>query len=230
MHTWIQMNPQCEHKLWNDTEIEVLVKEKSHDFNWMPSIWNSLQPTERADFFRYLVLYTEGGYYADLDVTCVAPIAEYQVPQDVSMLVGYEYGHRWSEEQRLEVFFARPEQFAKYFLAAAPQSPLLQRCLEMLQERFHWKVQDPVEFGTGLLSDAVHEFLEKQNPQDALAKENEIRRRFPRTHFLSYPSGQVYGDDDWKLFILPAGSVNSASQVASDDPDQAGDLMVHRVG
>lgn len=33
---------------------------------------------ERADVFRYLVLWVHGGYYADVDVECLKPIATYQ--------------------------------------------------------------------------------------------------------------------------------------------------------
>ena len=34
-------------------------------------------------------------------------------PTEATMIVGYEFGHRWSEKQRQEVNFARTEQFAK---------------------------------------------------------------------------------------------------------------------
>ena len=40
-------------------------------------IWEALTPVERADVFRYLVLWDQGGYYADLDVTCSQPISTY---------------------------------------------------------------------------------------------------------------------------------------------------------
>lgn len=36
-------------------------------------IWEALTP----DVFRYLVLWDQGGYYADLDVTCSQPISTY---------------------------------------------------------------------------------------------------------------------------------------------------------
>lgn len=33
---------------------------------------------------------------------------------EATMIVGYEFGHRWSEKQRQEVNFARTEQSAKH--------------------------------------------------------------------------------------------------------------------
>ena len=77
MQTWKDMNPQCLHQLWNDTEIASLARLKSPDLIW--PIWDGLSPVERADVFRYLVLYERGGYYVDLDVECTTPIAKYPV-------------------------------------------------------------------------------------------------------------------------------------------------------
>lgn len=37
---------------------------------------------ERADVFRYLVLWKEGGYYADANVECMKPIDEWGIPND----------------------------------------------------------------------------------------------------------------------------------------------------
>jgi GNAT superfamily N-acetyltransferase len=41
--------------------------------------WNAMAhpPVLRADFWRYLVLAVEGGYYADVDVTCLKPMDEW---------------------------------------------------------------------------------------------------------------------------------------------------------
>eukprot|EP00435_Cladocopium_sp_Y103_P026523 s1668_g6.t1 len=203
-------------------------------------IWSALSPAERADIFRYLVLYDQGGYFAELSVSCEKPIADYQVPQDAKMLVGYEFGHRWSEVQRLEVNFARTEQFANYFLASAPSNPVLRRVLEMVRERFSWKIQSTDLTGAAALSDAVHEFLEVSTP-DAIAKENNVRKTLgesetletenpPNVHFLSYESEHLYGEGEWKVWLLAAGRVNSAPQVAADDPKEAAELLVSRHG
>ena len=152
VQSWKTKNPACEHRLWKDTDIDVLVMSKAKDS--IAPIWSALSPAERADIFRYLVLYDQGGYFAELTVSCEKPIADYQVPIDAKMLVGYEFGHRWSEVQRLEVNFARTEQFANYFLASAPKNPVLKRVLEMVRQRFSWKIQSNDLTGAAALSDA----------------------------------------------------------------------------
>ena len=155
--TWKLKNPKCEYKLWNDTETAELCRQKSPDLIW--PIWEALSPVQRADIFRYLVLWDQGGYYADIDCRCTKPIAEFPVPKDASMIVGYEAAHRLGEKERKSVQFARVEQFENWFFASAPGNPVLLRALEIVREKFLWKVQDTVDFtGPGSFSDAVHEF------------------------------------------------------------------------
>ena len=84
VQTWKSKNPECEHKLWDDAEVKRLVQTKSPDVIW--PIWDGLRPVERADVFRYLVLWDQGGYYADIDVKCTRPIAYFPVPENASIL------------------------------------------------------------------------------------------------------------------------------------------------
>ena len=84
--TWSDKNPTCEHKLWNDTEVAALVQSTSPDLIW--PIWQGLLPVERADAFRYIVLWVHGGYYADIDVSCIVPISEMPFPNETDMLFG----------------------------------------------------------------------------------------------------------------------------------------------
>lgn len=216
--TWKSKNPHCGYKLWNDTEIAELARTKSPDVIW--PIWEGLAGVERADVFRYLVLDVHGGYYADVDVECRAAIKDYQVPKDVSMLVGYEFGHRFPEWQRKEIKFARTEQFEQWFIASAPKNPVLERTLEMIRQRFAWKITSTLDLtGPGVFSDAVHEFLEKHS-KDALHKEVAIRQDHPEEHFLNFKSEKSYGDGTFKMWVFAAGRVNASPQVASDDPPE----------
>ena len=70
----------------DDAEIEALCRSKSPDVIW--PIWDKLTPVQRAGVFRYLVLWDQGGYYADIDVECAKPIDTYDIPQNAGMLVG----------------------------------------------------------------------------------------------------------------------------------------------
>eukprot|EP00913_Durusdinium_trenchii_P002445 g2259.t1 len=79
---------------------------------------------------------------------------------DVNFLVGYEAGHQLTESERGDVGFTRVEQLEQWFLASAPGNPVLLRSLEILKEKFLWKIRETVELtGPATFSDAVHEFL-----------------------------------------------------------------------
>lgn len=224
--SWKEMNPTCEYKLWNDTEITELAQSKSPDLLW--PIWEGFTPVEKADVFRYLVLWAFGGYYADADVECARPIKTWEVPEETDMIVGYEFGHRFPEWQRAEIKFGRTEQFQQWFIVSAPQNPFLLRVLHMIRRRFAWKIQSTLDLtGPGVFSDAVHEFLE-DNSEDAVQKEIGFRQSPPGAHYLSFPSEKLYGLGTWKLWVCAAGRVNSSPQVARDDPEEGkAPLIIH---
>lgn len=216
--TWKSMNPTCGYKLWNDTEITKLAEEQSPDLIW--PVWEGFTPVEKADIFRYLVLYAYGGYYADADVELARPISDWEVSPDATLIVGYEFGHRFPEWQRAEIKFGRTEQFQQWFIVSAPKNPVLLRCLQMIRRRFTWKIQSTLDLtGPGVFSDAVHEFLETTT-DESLSDEIRFRITPPSGHFLSYASERLYGVGDWTIWVCAAGRVNAAPQVARDDPDE----------
>eukprot|EP00438_Fugacium_kawagutii_P014189 Skav207955 [mRNA] locus=scaffold108:424010:431064:+ [translate_table: standard] len=182
VQTWLRMNPNCEHKLWTDAQLEELARTKSPDAGnawwrgggWYDDviwpIWGGLSPIERADVFRYLVLWDQGGYYADLDVTSVKPIKDYDIPKEATMILWLQENlHRFPprvyERQpprvlpRVDNTMIRTEQFENWFLASAPGSPISRfRCLQMVREKFGWKIQSALDLtGPGTLSDSAGE-------------------------------------------------------------------------
>lgn len=58
-------HPESEYNLWDDEDIKKLAQE---EFPELLTIWDELQGIQRADIGRYLILYANGGFYADTDV------------------------------------------------------------------------------------------------------------------------------------------------------------------
>lgn len=220
--TWKEKNPSCAYVLWNDTEVAQLVKEKSRDVLW--PMWAGLSAREQGNIFRYLVLYEHGGYFADLNVSCDTPIEDFGVPKETKMIIGYEWPYRWSEKERLKVNFIRNEQFAKYFMASAPHNPILKRAMEMVRERFTWKIENDMDMaGSALLSDSVHEFFD-EHEEGALERENMIRQQPENVSLsLSYESGRLYAQKAWPVWILLAQQVNQAVERS-----QGEEMLAHR--
>lgn len=72
--TWKIKNPQWKYHLWTGAEMNKLVETEFPGF-W--PIYRSLEyPIQRLDVIRYLILYTYGGVYADLDTECFRPLDE----------------------------------------------------------------------------------------------------------------------------------------------------------
>ena len=63
-----QLNPDFQHIVWTDKEMEQFVKEEYPDFYVTYKSYK--YHIQRCDAFRYLVLNTYGGIYLDMDIVC----------------------------------------------------------------------------------------------------------------------------------------------------------------
>ncbi len=108
----------------------------------------------RADFFRILVLYYEGGVYADIDVECLRPLDELisRLPAGKTLYLARD--HPIHER----VHFKGRAMWMNDFMIAAPGDPVL-------GEVIRWMVESPVttgnsanavlETGPGVLSSVI---------------------------------------------------------------------------
>lgn len=75
-------------------------------------------PILKADLLRYLLMYTYGGVYMDLDVSCDTPIAEWlprEYESDAGLVVGWEFDMGYGDNIIRE--------FATWAMMAKPRSP-----------------------------------------------------------------------------------------------------------
>ena len=74
VRSWVEMNPDWEYRLWTDSDIRLLVARRFPDYLEMFDSY-PLQ-IQRADMFRYFVMYEYGGVYADMDFEALVPLSE----------------------------------------------------------------------------------------------------------------------------------------------------------
>ncbi|MEL6919782.1 MAG: glycosyltransferase [Pseudomonadota bacterium] len=71
-HSWTKINPEWDYKLWLDDDLEPLVREHRPDildlFGAAPSI------VQKTDLARYVMLWTFGGIYVDIDTDCLSSL------------------------------------------------------------------------------------------------------------------------------------------------------------
>jgi hypothetical protein len=69
--SWRRENPEWTFRIWNDTESLSLIKDH---YPWFyKHIHHFKSGVEKADIFRYFILYHHGGVYMDLDMECLRP-------------------------------------------------------------------------------------------------------------------------------------------------------------
>ena len=85
----------------------------------------SAVPILKADLLRYLLLYSHGGVYLDLDVSCETPMDEWipsEYKHDIGLVVGWEFDIGWGDNIIRE--------FVTWAMMAKPDSPHLWRVVE----------------------------------------------------------------------------------------------------
>lgn len=70
--TWKEYHPGWEYRLWNKADVDQFLKTYYPDF--IPVYESYLYDIQRSYVLRYLILYTFGGLYVDMDCECVEPV------------------------------------------------------------------------------------------------------------------------------------------------------------
>lgn len=139
--TWPVKNPDYRYEVLTDFNDVAYVKEHygPHGFN-RPDIiklYSDLNITIiKADLLRYLVIYAEGGVYADIDVEALRPvdrfIPERYNPLDVDMIIGIEIDEPAFEQH--PILGPKCKSFCQWTFAAKPHLPVMMRLIENIQE------------------------------------------------------------------------------------------------
>jgi mannosyltransferase OCH1-like enzyme len=90
-------------------------------------LYESVSQIEKADIFRYLILYTYGGIYADIDTQRLRPIDDLLCMGN--LVVGIEYN--------------KPLQYLQWFIVAAPKNKVFLDLVTEIRRRqwFKWMIR-----------------------------------------------------------------------------------------
>jgi len=142
--TWGQKNPSYRY--------EVLTDDNANDFvEWQygprgfnrPDIVKLYQELNitiiKADLLRYLIIYAEGGVYADIDVECLRSIDRF-IPdrykeQEVDMIIGVEIDEPAFADH--PILGSKCKSFCQWTFAAKPRLPVMMRLIENIQDWLH---------------------------------------------------------------------------------------------
>lgn len=165
-----QLNPGFTFHIMDDTDIQKFVEQKAPTL--LP-IFNQLQGVERSDFWRYLVLWSQGGYYIDSDINCLKPFTAWDDAflHRAKAIIGIESINPGSDRNHLG--FCCPVQYTNWAMASAPGHLLFEHVIDVILDFYAVANRDESSLeaqrrgrdhivyktGPGALSRAVEHYL-----------------------------------------------------------------------
>ncbi len=143
-----KMNPTWEYYLFDDQDIELFIKESYGEDIW--KYYQCISPkygAARADFFRYLLMYRQGGVYLDIKSTVTASLDSILLPDDKFILSHWdnEPGHKYEAFGRfpeLQTILPRGE-YLQWYIVSIAGHPFLRavilRVMENIDSYHPWR-------------------------------------------------------------------------------------------
>ncbi|PPD56273.1 MAG: hypothetical protein CTY10_04965 [Methylotenera sp.] len=147
------INPDWEYRLYDDADIEVYID--TH-YPQLLSIYKKINPiygAAKADFFRYLVIYNDGGVYLDIKSTLTIPLNEVLLPSDSYLLSHWQnepgqiHAHIGPQNGVNHIF----GEFQQWHIVAAKGHPFLKSVIENVCDnirKYNPYIHDTGHWGT----------------------------------------------------------------------------------
>jgi mannosyltransferase OCH1-like enzyme len=125
---WRRLHPTWDYRFYDDNEVETIVKERAPElYEAFRSLARQIQ---RIDMFRYLIVYLDGGLYADIDMIPFRPSD--RLIEGESCVIGVE--HRLMPWRQAELEYKHPYQIQNCIFAAEPGHPFFRLLLERISK------------------------------------------------------------------------------------------------
>lgn len=137
---WVQKNPDFRYEVLTDTNDVSYVEQHfgPGGFN-RPDIvdmYRNINATIiKADLLRYMVMYAEGGVYADIDVEALKPISRFipdhrYAEEDIDMVIGVEIDQPQFKDH--PILGKKSQSFCQWTFMARPRLPVMLRLIETI--------------------------------------------------------------------------------------------------
>jgi alpha 1,6-mannosyltransferase len=185
--SWSRQHPTHKHDTLDNKEVEEMIKTL---YTPTPDVYEAYTSmpldVHRADFFRYLILFAQGGTYSDIDTDALKPVWEWMPEQGpamehrVGLVVGIEADPNredWAQ------WYSRRVQLCQWTIRSKPGHPILADVIaKIVQETLRMKRRGhltpstmdrtTMEYtGPGTWTDSVFDYLSDPRyitPQDRL--------------------------------------------------------------
>jgi alpha 1,6-mannosyltransferase len=128
---WVSMGPGYTYTMVGDLEAARLIDQHFSDRPEIAATYHNLiNPANKSDFLRYLLLLTRGGTYSDVDTKPVVRLEDW-IPAErratTRLIVAVEYDEAQDPHP---ADFTYPVQFCQWTIAAAPNHTVLDRMVD----------------------------------------------------------------------------------------------------
>lgn len=202
--TWQNINPEYEYEYMDDEQAREFVKKEYG--KKMYKLFDTVPVgVMRGDMWRYLITYSYGGIYTDLDTLCYKPI-------DV-----------WYKDDKK--FIICPENdihLCQWTFAAEAGHPILESVINLMEERLSnnpdWQRPHFVHYytGPGVWTAGIINKLNVEYNQNNIRDSLEWNNTKEANELGFY----CYGGDDWRVFHLVASQHLYGSQNWSQGYEQ----------
>ncbi|KAG7287409.1 hypothetical protein NEMBOFW57_006920 [Staphylotrichum longicolle] len=137
--TWLLKNPEYRYEvLTDDNDLRYVEYHFGPDGFNRPDIVNFYRDVKaaivKADLLRYMIMYAEGGLYADIDVEALKPLSKF-IPErynekDIDMVIGVEIDEPdWADHP---ILGPKSRSFCQWTFMCKPQLPVMMRLIEKI--------------------------------------------------------------------------------------------------
>ncbi|KAK7419285.1 hypothetical protein QQX98_003437 [Neonectria punicea] len=137
VRSWLEKNPGMRYEVLTDANELSYVEQYfgPNGFKRMDIVdfYRSINiPIIKADLLRYMIMYAEGGVYADIDVEALRPVHRF-IPErydekDIDMIVGVEIDQPDFRDH--PILGKKSMSFCQWTLISRPQQPVMLRLIE----------------------------------------------------------------------------------------------------
>ena len=172
--SWIKLNPDYNHLLWDENSIDKLIRKKFK--NYYTLYLNFPTMIQKIDFAKYCIIYEYGGIYIDMDCECIKSISEIFLKKRLLYVVDLEI-------DIFEKIFANyygKQLFNNGWFASLPKIPIWHLLLKQIKrvnlERQWYETNIAYIFrttGPKIFSEVITSYIE-QEPRVYILKSSEI--------------------------------------------------------
>ncbi|EPQ9049355.1 glycosyltransferase [Cronobacter turicensis] len=146
------LNPDYEYRFYDEPAILAWIE--THFGEDMLALYQRINPeygAARADLFRYLVIYQEGGVYLDVKSFCSRPLDEV-IPADCELMLFHWDNQPGGQDHKKGLHKELAElphgEYQQWNVIAAPRSPWLREVIDEVTSRI--KNYQPATYGIGM--------------------------------------------------------------------------------